>query len=501
MEWNLRQQRLPYLAPTASVAQHLEESAECIVPDSSPDIDRILDTGGMILLRSKECREGSSTASGSVRVWVLYLAEQESAPRRLELTIPFSARVEHPSLTQESTLCFRGSLRSLDTRIVNPRKVSVRAGILAEMGCWTPSELCYSSGVEGAADAQCRVEQRRVVAPAAAGEKPFVVSDELELPAGQPAVRELLRWNASMEVTDARLVGEKAVFKGNANVEMLYTTEQGTLEQWQTRLPYSQYMELPGAAEEDSLSILPVLTGAELEPDGAGTRLQLTLNAAVQCVAEAQRELSLLTDLYSVTAQVRPTMDSRRIESLLDRQSIRQDCRETLQCPSSHPVAGKVLLDAPVQRQEGDTLTVSAEAQMSVLYLDADGQLQSVTRRAPVECQTVLAEGCVCRPVLELDGDVTCAPTADGVELRFGVMFRLPSYAAVDAGSVSACEVTELPVSGRRPSLIVRTVQENESLWAIAKACRSSVASIRSVNGLESQELQPGTLLLIPREG
>lgn len=499
MELNLRQQSLSYLQPAAVSAQNQEETAECIVPDSSPDIERVLESCGMVLLRGKECRDGSCTVSGSVRAWVVYLAEKESLPRRLELTIPFSARLEHPSLTAQSEICFSACLRSLDTRVVNPRKVSVRAGLSMQLSGWSAGELLYCSGADDDAALQCRIEPRRMTIPAAAGEKPFVVSDELELPEGQPPVRTLLRWNAALEVTDARLVGEKAVFKGSANVEVLYATEQGTVEQWQTSLPFSQYMELEGAGEDDMLHITPVLTGAELEPDGAGTRLQLTLNALAQCLADAQREVSLLTDLYSLTGQARPQLRTERVESLLDRQRIRQDCRESMQCPSSRPVAARVLLDAPVQRQEQDRLTVTSEAQLTLLYLDSDGQLQSVARRASLECQTELAAGCVCRPAAQLAGSVGCVLAADGVELRFSVDFLLLSYGQQDVSSVAACELLPLPEDGRQPSLIVRTAREGESLWSIAKACRSSVEAISRVNGLEAGEPQPGTLLLIPQ--
>ena len=83
MELNLRQQSLSYLQPAVITAQNQEETSECIVPDSSPDIERVLETSGMVLLRGKECREGSCTVSGSVRAWVIYLAEKESTPRRL----------------------------------------------------------------------------------------------------------------------------------------------------------------------------------------------------------------------------------------------------------------------------------------------------------------------------------------------------------------------------------------------------------------------------------
>ena len=458
MELNLRQQTLPYLEPAAA-AIPVEESAECIVPDASPDIEQVLDSSGMVLLRSKECRDGRCSANGSIRVWVLYLAEGEQEPRRLELSIPFSAGMEDPGLSGESHLSFRGLLRNVDTRVVNPRKVSVRAALTAELQAWSPSQLRCSTGVDPDGDLQCRIERRRVVLPVAAGEKPFVVSDELELPAGQPPVRDILRWNAALELSDSRLVGEKAVFKGNAALEILYRSEQGNVEHWQTRMPFSQYLELPGAAEEDGLCVLPVLTGAELEPDGFGSRLQLTLNTIAQCMVEAQRELPLLTDLYSLHAVTTPQLQSLRVDSLLDRQRIRQDCRESLKCPASRAVAARVLLDPPTQRQEGDVVTISTEAQLALLYMDGEDRLQCLSRRVNLSCQTALAEGCSCRPEVALDGDVLCSPASEGVELRFSLCFTLSSYARTNLDSLASCVLTEPTEPVSQPSLIVRTAR------------------------------------------
>ena len=497
MELELRQQKLPYLAPVAMAAQNLEESAECIVPDASPDIDRVLDTTGMILLREKTCQEGRCTANGVVRAWVIYLAEGEDTPRRLELSIPFAARVEEPSVNDSCTLCFRGTLRNIDTRVVNPRKVSIRANMTAEMTAYKPSELGFTGSAAATDGVQCRTEQRRVVIPAAASEKAFVVSDELELPQGMPSVREVLGWNAALALTDRRLIGEKAVFKGEAAVDLLYTTDTGALEEWQTRLPFSQYMDLPGAMEDDIPEVTLVLTGAELSPDGAGSRLQLSLNAIAQCLASTQRELKLLTDLYSTKGEAAVTMEDNSVESLLDCQHIRQDCRETVAFPKGRPIAARVLVDVPNQRREADTLTMASDALLSVLYLDESEQLQSASRRTTIECWTELAPGCVCRPAAALSGDVQCSPVSDGAELRFAVEFTAPCYSATDVSSITSCQLTQTPEQGRRPSLIVRTVREGETLWSLAKECKSGVEAIREANALEG-EVVDGMLLLIP---
>ncbi len=55
--------------------------------------------------------------------------------------------------------------------------------------------------------------------------------------------------------------------------------------------------------------------------------------------------------------------------------------------------------------------------------------------------------------------------------------------------------------AGRRPpaSLTLRAVHPGEDLWAVAKACRTTEDAILAASGLESGEVAPGQMLLIPR--
>lgn len=92
MELAFEEKKMPYLSLVARQVLYQEETAESIVPDSSPDMARIVDCSGRVLLRSKDCRDGSVTISGGVQAEILYQAEEESGLRSLHVYLPFSVR-------------------------------------------------------------------------------------------------------------------------------------------------------------------------------------------------------------------------------------------------------------------------------------------------------------------------------------------------------------------------------------------------------------------------
>ena len=129
MELAFEEKKMPYLSLVARQVLYQEETAESIVPDSSPDMARIVDCSGRVLLRSKDCRDGSVTISGGVQAEILYQAEEESGLRSLHVYLPFSVRVENPDLTGSAYVQCDCRIRSIDGRMLNPRKAMVRVNL------------------------------------------------------------------------------------------------------------------------------------------------------------------------------------------------------------------------------------------------------------------------------------------------------------------------------------------------------------------------------------
>ena len=69
-----------------------EETAETVVPDSLPDVGRIVGCWGVPVVRSKEWRQNGMGVSGGVSAWVLYVPEEGGAPRQVAVYLPFTAK-------------------------------------------------------------------------------------------------------------------------------------------------------------------------------------------------------------------------------------------------------------------------------------------------------------------------------------------------------------------------------------------------------------------------
>ena len=124
--------------------------------------------------------------------------------------------------------------------------------------------------------------------------------------------------------------------------------------------------------------------------------------------------------------------------------------------------------------------------------------LHSVVASIPVNCELPMGHWSIhCLGA----SDLTAAPVSGGLEIRFQAEF---SYLVTEERSCTAVSgVRCLPEAEEkahlRPSLVLRVVEEGETLWNVAKSCGAAVADIRAVNELEHEHAPGGTLLLIPR--
>ena len=99
----------------------------------------------------------------------------------------------------------------------------------------------------------------------------------------------------------------------------------------------------------------------------------------------------------------------------------------------------------------------------------------------------------------ELLRDPTAALAGEGVEVSFALAFRWMCLTQEEVPVITQVQVGEpRQAEGRQPSLTLRAVHPGEDLWAVAKACCTTEDAILAASGLESGEVAPGQMLLIP---
>lgn len=488
-----------YLRRVVHAARAQEQTADVIVPDSFPDVERIVYAGASAIVRSKECRAGSVSVTGGLRAAALYVPDDGSQPRVLDAYIPFTVRLDDPALTEQTQVIVQCGVCSADARMVNSRKVLLRVSVCCTADGFEPAEQTLYTLSSRPPQLQLREQTYPVLLPVETAEKSFTVSDEIMLPTGA-ALGQLCCFDTAPQVDERRVVGNKAVFKGTLCVHALYKTPEGRMQTVSQIVPFSQYCELSGEYDDGEAQITMAVTGAQLEPDAAQPEQKLcfAVQLLAQCTVSRMQSVTLLEDAYAIGAELTPQWCEVALESRLDAQTLRQTLRDTVHADVQSVAECAAYLGLPVQTRVQGGVHLEVPAFVNLLYYDRDDALQGASARLAAQCDVALAqEGqCIVQPALL--PDTYAAPTPDGAEVRCDCQLGVQCFSGQTLRTLCGGELEAQPRPVSRPSVIVRRAEQGSALWELAKTYGASVDAIRSANDLTGDEIAAGEIVLIP---
>lgn len=477
--------------------QNTEQSQELRISDGMPDIGRILAAWGQPVLRSKEWRSDSVAINGGLLVWVLYAPEDGTEPRCVDSWMAFQMNWDLPEGCPEGQLRIQLLPRFVDARSVSARKILLRSGVAALCQAYIPTEAEFSQPQQVPEDVELLCQRYPVRVYKEAGEKTFLLDEDLTLPGSAPQPEKLISYCLSPELSDQKVMADKVVFRGNGNLHLLYRSEEGQLHSWDFPLPFSQYADLKNSFGTDAQSdIVLCPTGVELELDDEG-HLRLKSSLTAQYLVDNLELLEIVEDAYSPLRQLQLERRDMVIPAVLDVKRENLYGEQTIPADVNLAADLRFLPDFSRQYRVGDNIRMEVPGQFQVLYYDENGALQGATARwegsrqikadEKVRLQAVPVHAAA--PQLALsDGTMTLK-----MELPLSVTATAQQEVPMVTG-ITAGEVRE-PDPGR-PSLILHRA-DSRRLWDIAKENGSTVEAIRRANGIQ-EEPEPGRMLLIP---
>lgn len=503
MEFELNKTSLPYHRLMFHTTVSREESMEMIVPDTYPDISKLLDTTAICCLDTKEALEDALTLAGRIHGRILYLSEGAGEIYSLGAELDFQCGVDQEGITPDCKVVAIARVRSADTKAVNSRKLLVRVQYEVALRIYHPELLAIPCGVVSTEEVEQKMESAEGYFAIAVPEKQFQFQDQLSLSGGQAGIAEVLRVQSEVNCTEAKLIGGKLVFKGDVTLQMLYRSIEGDVLTADFVLPYSQIMDAAEADETSDFQVEVALLRWSLgnfDSDGRNLPVELELYAYAE--VRTVQSVALLADAYSVRHTVNAGFSPYFFPQLVERSTRKESKRELLETGAQE----LAVLDLSCQLSQtsvvrtGDTLRLKATAEMTVLCVDETGAVEPLTRQIAVETEVPAAE--------EVEALVSCQildrnalPAANGLELRLSVAFQMLLLRKAEWLGISSLEAdeTQLQEEEERPSIVLRQMIDGESLWDIAKNYQTTVSEIQQANGMEDQQVEPGVLLLIPR--
>lgn len=476
-----------------------EETLEAIVPDACPDILRIVSVCGQICISKKQVIEDHIIVTGQVDTAILYLPEEGDTLCKMTVRIPFTNESSALPLESGDEIFVIPTLSKQEARILNPRKVLVRLELMLELSGFQKNIMALCCGIEEAG--QYGIEERMVqqeIHPLChVQSKHFTFDESFRL---EEELQEILSVRIAPHCQESKIIGNKLIFKGETEVQIMYLSEQNQINLARHQLPFSQIMEMEDFGEDGQGKVTLILESFYMNPaSGRGDDLEITLDIVAQATVRNKKYLTLLEDAYSVTHHLSVEKENNTLvtvaEEFIAPQPIRQIFETTI--PISSVEDSCVRTGKIIQNREGTQLNFSCDLTISLLCRDESGAWNTLEFKQEIshstECNTEIVSCCRCFTI----GDIFSNPAPGGIELRFSPQFQ---YSLVETKNISAVASATLGEPRERGSstIVLRLPQAQEELWDIAKQYGTTTTQITQANQLQEENLSTGRMLLIP---
>ncbi|MFR5683647.1 MAG: DUF3794 domain-containing protein, partial [Clostridia bacterium] len=198
---------------------------DIIVPDVKPDILNTIHTSGNVCIYKKEVLEGKVRIDGCVNVYIMYLADGEmSSVRSLNTCLDFTNTFDFENVRPDMNLELEVEVRSVDCKVLNGRKVSVKAAVELKQKVYSNETVEYIKQIQNVEDIQLLNKSFVLNSLIGSGMNKVYAKDTLILD-NIDNLAEILKVDLKITNQDTKVSYNKILAKADASVKIMYLTE------------------------------------------------------------------------------------------------------------------------------------------------------------------------------------------------------------------------------------------------------------------------------------
>ena len=497
MELQFQSETCRCLKAVAREVRNAEMTQEVRLSDAMPDVGRVLTSRGQIVIRSKEWQGDLVTVSGGIMVWILYVPEDGTPVRCVDTWVPFQLKWELQEPGAEGAVRIYPLLRFVDARSISARKMMVRAGIAAMGEALSSMQAQVFIPAQLPDDIELLRNTYPVRLSKEAGEKTFLLDEELQLPAGLQNPERLLSYSIHPQLQEMRVSGDKLVLRGTGKLCVLYRCPEGKIHAAEMEISISQFAQLEDTyANDASADVMLCVTSLELTQN-EGPQLRVKCGLVAQYLISDRLLAEITEDAYSPKRDIKLHKEDLELPSVLEQRTELIQAQQQIPGISGDMVDVHFLPDFPRQTRTGDYMSLELPGQFQLLYYAPDGSLQGTNARWENSMQIAADPDSRIHFLVQPYGNVQVISGADELGLRAQLKMEMHVLAQADLPMVAGLDAGEMTdADAERPSMIICRC-DGESLWNMAKRCGSTVDDIIRINRLDGQP-HPGKIIMIP---
>lgn len=492
------------------VEQPIEK--DFVLPDYCPDIFRILKCRCCPRVLSYSINGNKLSFELAVTLKILYESEGSSRLGITEQKLQYSRSVELGSDARGAFVRLTPVCDYVNPRVVNKRRIDVRGAVTTKVSVFAGEQKSVISEASGQG-IELKTRSINVPIKRICLDKRLTIVEEFETGGDKPIPSAIIRSDCTVIKGEQKTIAGKLVVKGDAEVNMLYSINEGEEESFDTMrftVPFSRIIDADGIDENFEVCTDIKASSCEIMSKGEGAGVfECEIVLLVEINAVKQQSTLVAEDAYSTKYETEASLEAVRVVSA--------------------PIAVDKTISKSVEIASGDNKIMRV--------YDCWGELYGVSTRFDDEkgeysllgnirlC--LLGKGQGGKPVyIEQEEPFEMSTMTDkclSSESRLYVntfvkstSFRLTDENTAEvtaqisaSGYISDCTAYELltnvSVDTDKPkqkqtgcAVKLCRCDENTDIWDIAKKYSTSARAIEQENDLTNASAGKGSMLLVP---
>ena len=476
---------------------------DVIVNDVKPDVLNIISTNGIVSVYKKEIMENKVRIDGAINTYIIYMADDESGSvRSLNTSLDFTQIIDMENVKDNMNAQINVSVKSFDTKVINGRKLNVKASIETSVKVYSNETFEVITGIEKVKDVELLNNTQKITSLVGNGTNKVSAKDTIAIDVADD-LAEIMKVDFKIVDEETKISYNKVLSKADAVIEIMYLTEDNRINTATTKIPIMGFVDIQNVNENSECDIQNNLSNLIIKPNNTEEHsIYVEAEIEVVCFAYETKDINIIEDLYSITQDIE--CSKKNIDAITARNRISDiyTLKENIRIPE---LTGRVL-DVQVSPSLNNTqvrngkIIYEGSLNLEILFEQNTGiNMRNV--ELPFNFEVISDK-------IEDKSEVDTALKIrqndfiirDGVvEVTIGIEFCISEQKTKVLNMIEEVSMEESKDLNTY-SMVIYFVKPADTLWKIAKSFKSTVEDIAKINDIQDvNKINVGQQLYIPR--
>lgn len=282
---------------TATNTKIVEINGDVIVPDIKPDIVNIINTNGIAYIYKEDITLGRVRIDGNIDTYIVYLADNGET-RSIQTTLSLAESIEDSGITENSFAKQKIILETIDSKVLNERKISIKAMVKIKSEIYEKSEIEIASDFNEIENVEKLKETIDIKSIVGRNRVKTSIKEDISVDNGYE-ISEILKCDIEISNLENKISFNKVLAKADANVKVVFLSEDGRIGVASSSIPIMSFIDMDKITDQNICNVEYSIRNMLFKANSKEMHsIGCQIDFEVTCEAFENKVIDVIQDMY-----------------------------------------------------------------------------------------------------------------------------------------------------------------------------------------------------------